>query len=526
MKRMKYAWVFLVTLYVMNNALAQAPGIEWKNVYQHVPYTESGACVQPTTDGGYIVGAVSAFNAWILKIDDQGNEQWNTYLPDDTLTGLTSIYSIRQTTDNGYIVAGSDFLPSGADSIGNHGARDFLVMKLTSGGTISWIKAFGGSNNEEARSVIQTTDGGYIVAGYTGSSDGDLAGNAAPWYTDYWVVKLDASGNIAWQKTYGGTLYDYATAIRQTADGGYIVAGYSGSKDGDVTGTHWGGSDDDYWLVKLDASGTISWQQSYGGSGEDQAYSIEQTTDGGYVVTGSSASNDGLVSGNHNPGGSKKDFWTLKLDTSGNLSWQICYGGTGDDIAYSIQQTMDMGYILAGTVKPTDTTGVDITGYHGNAGTDYWIVKLDGAGNLSWQKCLGGQGEEDARAVSETADGGFIIAGTEHSADGDVGYTTDVNYSHTWVVKLGGGGTNGLSESTLLVSMCLFPNPVNDLLTLNDIPVGAVITIQDLTGKVVYEASSSGIPLKVLCTDFTEGIYLVSCLYNGEKSCQKLWVRN
>lgn len=519
MKQMRYFIALFFVAFTVSKITAQAPAIAWKNVYPHVPYIEYGSCLDPTDDGGYIVGSVSASHAWIFKLDADGNMEWDNYLYDDTLTGVTNVYDIMQTADGGYILAGSDFCAGWQDSIGNHGARDFMVVKLDHNGEIEWIKDYGGSSNEEAWSIDQSADGGYIVGGFSGSSDGDAAGNA-PWYMDCWVIKLDADGNLLWQNMYGGGNYDYINSISCTPDGGYVFAGYSGSKDTDVTGTHWGGSDYDMWVVKLDATGNITWQNSYGGSGEDIANSIDLTNDGGYIVAGSTASHDGLVTGNHNIQYDKKDFWLIKLSSTGGLTWQKCFGGTGDDYAYSVQQTSDGGYIVGGTISPTDTNSVDITGFHGNAGTDYWIVKTDGTGNLTWQRALGGHGQEDGRTVAETSDGGYIMVGTELSNDGDVEYTDDVINGHTWVVKLGGNGA-GVEESAF-GNLNIYPNPANEVLNITDIPDGTTVKITDLSGQLISGSKNTGGELKLDVSAFVNGIYFIEMEHNGSVINKKI----
>ncbi len=284
--------------------------------------------------------------------------------------------------------------PSISDNIeisDNHGGFDFWIVKLDRSGIIQWHKSLGGHRAEEARSVQQTADGGYIVAGSTRSNDGDVSGNHGfEWPTDSWIVKLDASGTIQWQKCLGGSKTERANSIQQTADGGYIVAGYTDSNDGDVSGNH---GDDDSWIVKLDESGSIQWQKSLGGSEWEKPYSIQQTTDGGYIVAASTRSNDGDVSGYHGEG----DNWIVKLDGLGTIQWQKSLGGSEWENPYSIQQTTDGGYIVAGSTMSNDG---DVSGYHGQV--DSWIVKLDESGGIQWQKSLGGSGFDHAYSIQLT----------------------------------------------------------------------------------------------------------------------------
>jgi hypothetical protein len=384
--------------------------------------------IHQTTDGGYVVAGWTASNDgdvsgnhggadyWLVKLDAAGNIQWQKCLGG---TNWDYAYSIHQTTDGGYVVAGTTGSNDG-DVSGNHGNYDYWVVKSDASGNIQWQKCLGGTGDDYAYSIQQTTDGGYVVAGWTASNDGDVSGYHGGW--DYWVVKLDASGNIQWQKCLGGTSNDEANSIQQTTDGGYVVAGRTESNNGDVSGNHGGR---DYWVVKLNASGNIQWQKCLGGTSGETAYSIQQTTDGGYVVAGQTLSNDGDVSGNHS---FISDYWVVKLDASGNIQWQKCLGGTGGEQAYSIHQTTDGGYMVAGYSTSNDG---DVSGNHG--GRDYWVVKSDASGNIQWQKCLGGTGDDYAYSIQQTTDGGYVVAGFTDSYDGDVsGNHGNWNY---WIVK-------------------------------------------------------------------------------------------
>jgi hypothetical protein len=214
---------------------------------------------------------------------------------------------------------------------------------------------------------------------------------------------------VEWQKCLGGSGFDQANSIQQTSDGGYIVAGIIDSNDGDMVGYK---GRTDAWVVKLNASGEIVWQKCLGGSGYDNATSIQQTLDGGYIVTGATESNDGDVVGYKG----RSDAWVVKLNTSGEIVWQKCLGGSGDDGAASIQQTSD-GYIIVGVTTSADG---DVDGFHGGE-FDIWVVKLNALGDIVWQKCLGGSGDEQALSIQQTLDGGYIVAGCTSSIDGDVG---------------------------------------------------------------------------------------------------------
>ena len=242
-------------------------------------------------------------------------------------------------------------------------------------GTIQWKKTFGGTRQDFATCIQQTAEGGYIVVGSSNSYDGDVAVNLGSF--DFWVVKLDATGTIQWKKSLGGTYSDEAQSIRQTADRGYIVAGNTDSADGDVSGYH---GNYDYWVVKLNATGTIQWQKALGGFNDDIPTSVQQTKDGGYIVAGWTYSIDGDVKRNnwdYNYDGYNylgDDYWVVKLSTTGTIQWQTALGGTGDDDAFSIQQTTDEGYIVAGMSTSTDANFFENNGNH-----DCWIVKLEAA---------------------------------------------------------------------------------------------------------------------------------------------------
>ena len=320
---------------------------------------------------------------------------------------------IQTTDDEGYIIAG--YTDSGSSEYSN-----YLIAKLDYFGDIIWQKEYGGKDFDEALSIQTTNDGGYIVAGTTESSDGDVSG--AHGDEDGWIIKLNSNGDIEWQKCLGGSSRDYANSIRQTFDGGYIVAGSTESSDGDVIGSP---GDTDGWIVKLSNIGDIEWQKLYGGTNADCAYSIQTTNDGGSVVAGITESNDGDVFGNHGDW----DAWIMKLDHEGGLEWQKCLGGSSRDYANSIRQTFDGGYIICGGTESNDG---NVIGYH--ADEDGWVVKLSASGAVEWQKCVGGSKYDRLGSIQAAEDGGYIAAGYTKSNDGDVSGNNG-GYD-AWVVKL------------------------------------------------------------------------------------------
>jgi uncharacterized delta-60 repeat protein len=330
---------------------------------------DGATSAQQTSDGGYIVaGSTSSFGAgwydiFLIKTDANGNIIWaKTYGG----TSPEGTHSVQQTSDGGYIVVGNTW------SFGA-GGYDFFFFKTDANGNIQWAKTYGGTDWEWSSSVQQTSDGGYIVAGQTRSFG---AG-----YEDIFLIKTDANGNIIWAKTYGGTDWEKATSVQQTSDGGYIVAGWTKS---------FGAGNWDIFLIKTNTSGNIIWAKTYGGTGDDYAYSVQQTSDGGYIVAGYT----------YSFGAGGYDFFLVKTDANGNIQWAKTYGGTNLDSASSVQQTSDGGYIVAGW-----------TNSFGAGSSDAFLIKTDANGNIIWAKTYGGTGWDEANSVQQTSDGGYIVAG-------------------------------------------------------------------------------------------------------------------
>lgn len=325
--------------------------------------------VQQTADGGYILAGAnnsfgySGYDGWCLKVDASGNRVWeNIYggSHDDFL------YGVQATADGGCILTGS------TTSFGD-GGSDAWCLKLDASGNTVWEKTYGAALDEAAFAVDVTPDGGYVIAGNASSfGSGSF---------DAWCLMLDASGAPVWQRTYGGPSYDIFAAVRATGDGGCVVAGYTSS---------FGAGAFDAWCTKLDAYGNVIWQKTYGGATGDVFSAVQLAPGGGYVVAGYSTS---FGSGTY-------EGWCLLLDASGDVVWQRALGDGPLDYFLGAEATGDGGYVLAGSSYIS-----------GGLNQQGWCLKLDASGNVIWQKTYGGNLNEHWFALSVTADGGLILAG-------------------------------------------------------------------------------------------------------------------
>ncbi|GAB5473328.1 MAG: lipoprotein [Maribacter sp.] len=301
-------------------------------------------------------------------------------------------------------------------------------------GELEFVRSYGGSGEDTARAIIETSDGGYAILGYSNSTDGDLQGKTLA-VNDYWLSKLDAQGELQWSKTYGGSKDDRGQGLVQTQDGGYALTGYAMSDDGDGSvnnGFH------DNWILKVDAQGVIEWEKSYGFSGHDHSYDILDTGDGGFFFTGfldiTSARADGNTEkrntiASHGVG----EFWGTKIDSKAKVQWRGYYGGTNNDRAHAAVRADDGGYVMAGFTESDD---FDINNSRGSY--DFWVVKIDEGGELVWQQTFGGTGIERAQDIAKTTDGGYVIIGNTFSADVDI--SENHGESDIWLIKIDGDG--------------------------------------------------------------------------------------
>jgi hypothetical protein len=368
----------------------------WTNIYGGLKF-DAGSLVQPTTDGGYIVvGFTESYGAgkedvWLIKTDSSGNKTW-----EKTFGGMGRDFGnyVQQASDGGFIIVGS------TESYGN-GKTDVWLIKTDVDGNKVWDKTFGYDIFDSGSEVKQTSDGGYIIVGDVNTNGGGEG--------DIWVIKTDQNGNEVWDKMFDGhgrpISHDYGTSIGLTSDGGYIIAG--------VTFTTQDTNEYDIWLIKIDANGNTTWNKKIGGPDSEFGFSVQQTNDDGYIITGIDSY------------GVSDKAWLIKTDDTGNIVWNVTFSGSGSARGYSVQQTSDNGYIIAGLTSK------------GSSNYDALLIKTDSNGVQKWSKTFGGASTDFTASVRQTTDGGYILTG----------YKSVLRNYDLWLIKT---DSQGKSKTTLL----------------------------------------------------------------------------
>ena len=300
-------------------------------------------------------------------------------------------------------------------------------------GDLDFSQTIGGSKNDVLKSVIKTPDGGYAILGYTQSNDGDITMKEVENF-DFWMLKFDMNNNLIWQKTFGGAEDDRGADLINTSDGGFALLGFSNSSDNDLTSNT---DYQDFWILKLSPDGEINWQKTFGFSGADYGTTLLQTDDNGFLITGvldvSASNGQGnakFIKQKHAGG----DFWALKLDATGALEWSKYYGGSFTDTPLGVVKTADNGFIVVGS---SDSNDVDIKNNKGSY--DFWVIKISYKGVLVWEKSFGGSEIDEARAISASHDGNFIVVGDTRSSDGDININN--GGADVWVLKISSEGS-------------------------------------------------------------------------------------
>jgi hypothetical protein len=381
------------------------PEEEWNKIFGGEK-SESGNTVQMTSDNGYIITGYTisygagSWDVWLIKTNSNGDEEWNKTF------GGTEIdvgNSVQQTSDNGYIITGL------TKSYGD-GDYDAWLIKTDSNGVEVWNKTFGGLYYDYGLSVQQTSDNSYII---TGTTDSYGAGKA-----DVWLIKTDSNGDEIWNKTFGGTDYDSGYSVQQTSDNSYIITGTTDS---------YGAGFSDVWLIKTDSNGDEIWNKTFGGLNSDDGSCVQLTSDNGFIITGNTYS--------YGPG--YWDVWLIKTDSNGDEIWNKTFGGTEDDEeGYSVQQTSDEGFVIAG-----------LTWSYGEGASEALLIKTDSNGDEIWNKTFGGIEHDEVYSVDVTSDNGYIIIGETNSygptGNSDVWLIKVASENHAPYIPIITGTSNG-----------------------------------------------------------------------------------
>ena len=441
---------------------------------------ESARSMEILSDGYLILAHTTTYSAagdtdvYIIKTDLNGAQQWTKKIGGP---GQDVGYSIKATNDGNFIVCGSTSTTATSNP-------DAWLFKMDKNADVLWSKTQSTTGIDVGFEVQQTTDNGYIIAGFT-----DVAG---PTNHDSFLWKTDATGTTSFFKTYGGPATDEAHSVKQTADGGFIFVG-------ETLNTPAG--DRDFYLVKTNADGTLAWTKNYGGTDYERGQYVELTSDG-YILTGDTKSY----------GAGDYDVYIVKINVEGTVQWSKTYGGTDKDISKMIRKTTDGGYIVAGISRSFNRVN-----------PDFWILKLKATGDTMWTRLYGGPLHEHCYFASQTADGGYVAAGHTVNA-----YTPDYDVD-VYLVKMNDQGRvlTGLAESNVHSEFAVFPNPGNGLfhITLNNEGQAGTLTVTDLTGRVFYttQLTAGHTPNETIdLTALAKGIYFLTVTTGGQASSKKI----
>lgn len=538
----------IVWLIWTNCFIAHSQGILWEKSYggKNAEYLFDA---EPTADYGFILAGSSLSNKtgnktdnnngdldyWVWKMDEKGELDWQKSFGG---SGFDLLQSIKNTRDGGFILAGSSSSNNGFQKKDTcRGVTDFWIIKLDAKGEEQWQKTIGGNGQDDLLCVFQTIDGGYMLGGSSSSNpviiendnfnkkknlniipDLYAKSEKSRGNMDYWIVKLDKTGEVQWQKTYGGEYADLLRSMEQTKDGGYILGGYSNSSiSGDRTDAIHGIGD--FWILKVSSIGDIEWQRAYGGSGDNQLYVIHQTDNNGYMVGGNSNSTTPLTA----KGGmvsNGTDYWVLQLDETGNVLWSETYDFGKVDILTSLVENKDHTFLIGGYSTPSHSE--EVVGKirkDKNGINDYIALKISDTGEQLWSTTVGSGGEDILRKLIETRDGGYVLAGTsDGSASKDKNGSLGSN--DFWVVKL----KDKKKPLEVKAGIEAIPNPA---VSFTNIIIGyefesGTATVVDLAGRTLqkFDINSRTVPIDL--SRYPDEIYVVNIKTNIQQDGVKV----
>ena len=489
--------------------------------------------IHPTADYGFLLAGsslsgksgnkqdhrINDLDFWLWKMDEHGGLDWQRSYGGD---GSDFLHSVQGTIDGGFILGGSSTSGEGfSKKEASRGKEDIWIIKLDAKGDEQWQKALGGTGRDILKQIIPVKGGGYLIGGSTDSRpvtiDGSMVGEKhteSYGSMDYWLIKLDNSGAVEWEKTYGGIYKDELQSIIETKDDGYLAGGYSnspvsGNKNEDTFG------EGDFWILKLDKLGNIQWQRTIGGEQDDRLYTLLESREGGYIAGGNSSS--GATGRKSESNGKGTDFWLIKLEESGEIDWQKTFDFGETDVLTSLIENED-GSLLLGGYAQSEATGKKRTDAKGI--NDYIALKIDPEGEEIWKAEVGSNGTDILRKAVETRDGGYLLAGT---SKGEVSGEKNSSQGRNdfWVVKL---RDKDKEDKERILGLEVFPNPV---ITYTNIIVNhdfekATVSVVDILGRELqrFKAEHRTIPVKL--EGYPEGVYIITVETNVKKQSVKI----
>ena len=435
--------------------------IEWSKSYASGSDELRAYSIQQTNDGGYIItgnivySPVSIEDIILLKTTSNGTLQWKKYF---NFTSIEYGFSVQQTIDGGFIITGV-------------GYTDLVLIKTAADGTMQWAKTIAGTSGQEGKSVKQTSDGGFIITGFTTSFG---AGSF-----DVYLVKTDSIGTLQWTKTFGGTNDDFGNSIQLTLDGGYIIAGTTRS---------YGAGIGDVYIIKTTSNGTLQWTKTFGGTLNEEGYSVQQTSDFGFIISGLTRSF----------GTGSDDIYLVKTDSNGTMQWTKTFGGLDAEAGYSVAQTHDGGYVINGNSYSSFAT----------FSTDIYFIKTDSNGNSGCN--------ETSPTSIEGSGGTEGFGGTEDSGGTTGNLFVQTNFGSAANTLCTTVGLKEISEENLI---SIFPNPFSTMATLQTEKKlkGALLTIFNSHGKQVNRIKNiNGQTITITRDNLAAGLYFLR-LSQGSK---------
>lgn len=486
-----------LTILLLSTSFSQTASIIWQKVYGGSGQDYSGEIIE-TNDNGYlllgrsnsididITSPIGNYDFWAIKMDSAGNKLWDKNYGN---TYFDYGQSVKQTTDGGYIMAGYTY-----DSlIGGTASINYRIVKTNSIGNQLWNFNYGGTDSDYANDVIQANDGDYVVVGYSQSSDYDFSTNVGQY--DAWIMKLYSNGTVRWVRSYGDSLTDKYEKVIQTSNGDFIAVGSATDTSADP-----GDPPSDYLVSKYGADGTLKWHKTFGGSFNDNAVSVVERSSNSFYVVGTSWSNDRDVTGNYGDG----DVWLIEIDSNGNLIWEQNFGADSIELAYDMFMDSDGGLLIAARSVSTANNDISDT----NQGfPDWWIFKTNTTGTVLWEESFGGSDWEDPASIIQDQDGGVVIAGRSESFDGDLPLNN--GQADVWIMKLQQPTTTSIITNGN-DDFEIYPNPSSGIIRINSnepIENLLIFNIQGeaiLSNKVNHKKS-----LTLSLCDVPNGVYFI-----------------